>query len=195
MTLLSNILSSRVRAEILRLLFGLVDRELHVREIERLSRLTIGTVQQDLKKLLKMDLIESRKDGNRLYYRANKEHPVYQDLRNLVLRTDGLVEIIREALLSKKIRVAFVFGSLALNRMRAASDVDLMVIGSVSLREISSLLMGVSEKIGREVNPHVMSVEEFNKRKRTGDHFLSRVLESPILYIIGNENELAAMGG
>jgi predicted nucleotidyltransferase len=142
-----------------------------------------------------MDLIESRKDGNRLYYRANKEHPVYQDLRNLVLRTDGLVEIIREALLSKKIRVAFVFGSLALNRMRAASDVDLMVIGSVSLREISSLLMGVSEKIGREVNPHVMSVEEFNKRKRTGDHFLSRVLESPILYIIGNENELAAMGG
>jgi len=56
-------------------------------------------------------------------------------------------------------------------------------------------LMGVSEKIGREVNPHVMSVEEFNKRKRTGDHFLNRVLESPILYIIGNENELAAMGG
>jgi len=195
MTLLSNILSSRVRAEIFRLLFGLVDRELHVREIERLSGLTIGTVQQDLKKLLKMDLIESRKDGNRLYYRANKDHPLYQDLRNLVLRTDGLVEIIKEALLSKKIRIAFVFGSLALNQMRAASDVDLMVIGSVSLREISSLLMGVSEKIGREVNPHVMSVEEFNKRKRTGDHFLNRVLESPILYIIGNENELAAMGG
>jgi len=194
MTLLSNILSSRVRAEIFRLLFGLVDRELHVREIERLSGLTIGTVQQDLKKLLKMDLIESRKDGNRLYYRANKDHPLYQDLRNLVLRTDGLVEIIRQALPSKKIRVAFVFGSLASNQMMARSDVDLMVIGSISLREITSFLMGVSEKIGREINPHVMSVEEFKKRKWTGEHFLSRVLESPILYIIGNENELAAVG-
>jgi len=194
MTLLSNILSSRVRAEIFRLLFGLVDRELHVREIERLSGLTIGTVQQDLKKLVKIDLIQSRKDGNRLYYRANKDHPLYQDLRNLVLRTDGLVEVIRQALPSKKIRVAFVFGSLASNQMRSKSDVDLMVIGSISLREITSFLMGVSEKIGREINPHVMSVEEFKKRKRTGEPFLSRVLESPILYIIGNENELAAMG-
>jgi len=194
MTLLSNILSSRVRAEIFRLLFGLVDRELHVREIERLSGLTIGTVQQDLKKLVKMDLIQSRKDGNRLYYQANKNHPLYQDLRNLVLRTDGLIEIIREALPSKKIRVAFVFGSLASNQMRARSDVDIMIIGSISLREVTSSLIGISEKIGREINPHVMSVEEFKKRKRTGNHFLSRVLDSTILYIIGNENELAAMG-
>jgi predicted nucleotidyltransferase len=155
--------------------------------------LSLGTIRQDLQKLVKLDLVTTRRDGNRLYYRANTEHPSYPDIRKLVLKTAGLVEILKSVLEREDVKVAFVFGSLASNREKAASDVDLMVIGSVGLRALSSWQSGVSGQIGRELNPHTLTVEEFRRRQEKGDHFLSNVLESPKLFITGNENDLAAM--
>jgi len=191
---LSDILSSRVRAEIFRLLFGLDEKEVHLREMERQASLSLGTIRQDLQKLVKLDLVTTRRDGNRLYYRANTEHPLYPDIRKLVLKTAGLVEILKSVLDREGVKVAFVFGSLASSKEKAASDVDLMVIGAVGLRALSSWLSGVSDQIGREINPHTLTVEEFRHRKEKGDHFLSNVLESPKLFIVGNENDLTAMG-
>jgi DNA-binding transcriptional ArsR family regulator len=187
-------ISSKARAEIFRLLFGISDRELHIREIERQSGLSFRTVHQELKKLTQMDLIKERRSGNRVYYRANDEHPLFNDLRNIVLKTSGLVEVLREALDREEVKVAFVFGSIARSDEGARSDVDLMIIGDASLRKVSGWLMGSFEKIGREINPHTMSLEEFTKRKREGEHFLSGVLNSPKLFVIGDEDELAALG-
>ena len=194
MSTLSGILSSRVRAEIFRLLFGLNEKELHMREMERQAALSLGTIRQDLQKLVKLDLVKARRDGNRLYYRANTENPLFPEIRNLVLKTAGLVEVIKSALDREGIEVAFIFGSLARSKERAGSDVDLMVIGTIGLRSLSSRLAGVSEQIGREINPHALSIEEFRRRKQNGNHFLSNVLESPKLFIIGSENDLEAMG-
>lgn len=194
MSTLADILSSRVRAEIFRLLFGLNEKELHLREMERQVALSLGTIRQDLQKLVKLDLVKTRRDGNRLYYRANTEHPLYPEIRNLVLKTAGLVEIFKSFLDREGVVVAFIFGSLASSKERAESDVDLMVIGTVGLRTLSSWLSGVSEQIGREINPHTLSVEKFRRRKQEGNHFLNNVLESPKLFIIGNENDLEAMG-
>jgi DNA-binding transcriptional ArsR family regulator len=191
---LSDILSSRVRAEIFRLLFGLDEKEVHLREMERQASLSLGTIRQDLQKLVKLDLVTTRRDGNRLYYRANTEHPLYPDIRKLVLKTAGLVEILKSVLNREGVKLAFVFGSLASSKEKAASDVDLMVIGTVGLRALSSWLSGVSDQIGREINPHTLTVEEFRRRKEKGDHFLSNVLGSPKLFIVGNENDLAEMG-
>jgi predicted nucleotidyltransferase len=194
MSTLAGILSSRVRAEIFRLLFGLNEKELHMREMERQAALSLGTIRQDLQKLVKLDLVKARRDGNRLYYRANTDHPLFPEIRNLVLKTAGLVEVIKSALDREGIEVAFIFGSLARSKERAESDVDLMVIGTIGLRSLSSRLAGVSEQIGREINPHALSIEEFRRRKQNGNHFLSNVLESPKLFIIGSENDLEAMG-
>jgi predicted nucleotidyltransferase len=90
--------------------------------------------------------------------------------------------------------IAFVFGSLASNKEGAASDVDLMVIGDMGLRTLSGWLSGVSEQIGREVNPHVMTENELRRRKHSRDHFLTHVLESEKLFIKGSEHDLEAMG-
>jgi predicted nucleotidyltransferase len=185
---LSDILSSRVRAGIFRLLFGLDDKELHLR-----AGLSLGTVRQDLQKLVKLDLVKTRRDGNRLYYRPNIDHPLYPEIRKLVLKTSGLVDIFKKALDREGIHVAFIFGSLASNRETAASDVDLMVIGAVGLRRLSSWLAGASDQIGREINPHTMSVAEFRRRKQKKDHFLSHVLESPKLFIVGKEHDLESI--
>ena len=192
---LAELLSSRARAEIFRLLFSGSGEELHVREIERRSGLNDSTLRQELRKLLRLDLVQSRRDSNRVYYRAKTENPLYPEIRNLVLKTSGLADALKSTLVDKRIRVAFVFGSIARGEEKAGSDVDLMVIGQLGLRDLSRLLSGIEEKIGREVNPHVLRGEEFRKRVRAKEHFVSRVMESPKIFIIGSHHELEAMGG
>ncbi len=195
MAILAEILSSRVRSEIFRLLFGVSERQLHIREMERRTGLSVATVRQELQKLLRLQLVEAERSGNRLYYRANKGHPLYTDIRNIVLKTSGMVDILREVLDKEGVKIAYVFGSMASNQEGATSDVDLMVIGDVGLRTLSGWLSGVSEQIGREINPHVMNRAEFRKREQSRDHFITRVLESEKLFIKGSEHDLEAMGG
>lgn len=194
MNTLAEILSSRVKAEIFRLLLGNPDQELHLREIERRSGLSVSAVRQELKRLIRLGLIEPRKDGNRMYYRAVSHHPLFRDLHNLVLKTAGLVDVLREALKSLKIRVAFVFGSIASESERAHSDVDLLVIGKTGLRELSHHLgSDLGSTLGREVNPMALSPEEYIQRRKNKDHFLMTVLRAPKLFVIGDEDELERM--
>jgi DNA-binding transcriptional ArsR family regulator len=196
MSLLSEILSSKVRAEVFRLLFGLNDEALHLREIERRSGFAIGTIQTEMKKLYKLDLVEKQRDGNRLYYRANNQHPIYTEIRALVIKTVGLFDLLRDALADlKSIRVAFVFGSLATGLEDAKSDIDLMVIGSLGLRSLSKHLTGLSDQLGREMNPYTLTPEEFRNRKHENEHFVTEVLGDKKLFIIGNEDDLKTMAG
>ena len=192
---LAEVLSSNVKAEVFRLLFGLDGQPLHVRELERRSGLAIGTVRQELERLTKVGLIASHMDGNRRYYTAREDHPLYPEIRGLVLKTSGLADVLRRALeKEKRIDVAFIFGSLAQAREQAHSDIDLLVIGDIGLRDVSKLLSGMANKVGREINPKVFRPNEFRRHKRTGDHFLVRVLAEPRIFVIGNENELGTMG-
>src|SRR4030043_1352692 len=189
MNRLAELLSSRARAEIFRLLFSGMGEELHVREIERRSGLNDSTLRQEMRKLVRLDLVQSRKDSKRVYYRAKTESPLYPEIRNLVLKTTGLSDLLKSALKDKRIRLAFVFGSIANGEEKAGSDVDLMVIGQLGLRDLSRLLSGIEEKIGREVNPHVLREEDFRKRLRAKEHFVSSVMESPKIFIIGSQRE------
>lgn len=126
--------------------------------------------------------------------RAKTENPLYPEIRNLVLKTSGLSDVLTLALIDKRIHVAFVFRSIARGEEKAGSDVDLMVIGQLGSRDLSRLLSGIEEKIGCEVNPHVLRGEDFRKRIRAKEHFVSSVMESPKIFIIGSQRELEAMG-
>lgn len=194
MSILSELLSSKTRAEILRLLFGPDKVELHMREMARQANCAIGTMQTELKKLGNLDLVVPRKDGNRTYYRANTAHPIFHDLRSLVLKTVGLVDVLRQALGNNtEIRIAFVFGSIARQEEMAGSDIDLLIVGSLGLRDVTRLLAGMPEQLGREINPHVMSEEDFLGRKVAGDHFINQVIASQKILIVGNHHDLETM--
>ena len=194
MDILSEILSSRIRAAIFRLLFTVEGEEFYMRDLERRSGFSIGAIQSELKKLLRLELLTKRKDGNRVYVQANKKHPLYPDLQNLVLKTNGLVDILKAALIdSDAIKYAFIFGSVARKEDTASSDIDLMVVGDVSLRQLTGMLSGLSDKLNREINPHCMSEENFAGRKKAGEPFVNRICEEPRLFIIGDENDFAAM--
>jgi uncharacterized protein len=190
---LAEILSSRVREAIFQLLFGRQGGELHLRELARQAGFSLGTVRQELHKLLQRDLVTTRRGGNRLYYRANTEHPLYPEIRQLVLKTVDVVEIFRSILDREGVEAAFVFGPLPSPQEKAASKIDLMVLGDVEPLILKRWLAGAPARIGRKVVFYTMTREEFRRRLEKGNKFLSQVLESPKLFIIGSEEGLAGM--
>lgn len=180
----------QVRAEVLRLLFADGSRQLHLRELVRQSGLTLGTLQTEIDKLLASGLLLDRRDGNRRYFRANTTHPLFPDLHNLVLKTAGLREVLADALSQlDSIRVALVFGSVAAGTARADSDVDLLVIGDIGLRTLAPCLRPAAERLGREINPVVMSPADF-VRERSTKPLLVDLLAKKKLFIKGDEREL-----
>jgi len=195
MSILAELLSSRVRAEVFRLLFGVKESELHGRELARRSGVNESALRQELRKLKRLGLVRARRAGNRVYYRSNTDHPLYLEIHRLVLKTGGLVDVIGEALKGARIKVAFVFGSVADGKATVSSDVDLMVVGSLGLRELTSLLAGTAEKLGREINPHVLTEVEYQERIERADHFVTNVLSGPKLFLVVSQDDLEAMGG
>lgn len=195
MNLLSQILSSKTKAGIFQVLFGTELNELHSREIMRRAGMNLAAVQQELKRLESLDLIVRRKDGNRVYFKANQEHPLFRDLHHLTLKTTGIVPLLRDALTPEadQIDYAFIFGSIARSEEKAHSDVDLMVIGQLGLRKITGLVGPLADTLGREINPHAQTVEEFQKRILDGEPFARTIATSEKLFIVGDEHAFGAM--
>src|SRR5688572_30890077 len=149
---LVEIVSSRVKAELLRILFGLTHPRIHLRELVRQSGLSVATVQHELQRLARIGLVTSTQDGNRVYYAANPIHPLFNTMSDLVLKTDGLAGVLNAALKDDPaVELAFIFGSVAKGNAKAESDVDLMVIGVLGLRRLTKLISGIPEKVGREI--------------------------------------------
>ena len=192
---LALLFHSEVRAEILRILFGLRQERMYRAEIIKQTDFAQGSVEEELQKLVTLELLITTLDGNRRYYAANRTHPLYPELHNIVLKTSGLKDQLVEALPAKKIDYAFVFGSMAALSERAESDLDLMVIGSVRHREVASSLRALTERLGREINALFYTREELNTRLAGRDHFLTSVLAKPKLFIIGDEHEFTDMAG
>ena len=174
-------------------MFGVTPQKLHLHELHRRTRLSLGAVRQDISKLIKLGLVLRSKDGNRVYFVANDHHPLFSDIRSLVLKTSGLADVLKAALKIKGIDLAFIFGSVARGTEGSDSDLDLMVVGDIGLRKLTEALSGVSETVKREINPHVMTGEEFSRRIKSKEHFISTVMDAPKIWIKGSDDELAGM--
>ena len=185
----SRILGSDSRRAVLARLLLNPDREFYLREIVRLTGFAPRTIQVTVDQLVGDDLLRDRRDGNRRYFQANSNHPFFGPLRDLFLRSEGLADVLASALGEDKIDWAIVFGSIPEGTATAESDVDLLIVGDLGLKEAVTRLSGVSEELGREVNPIVWKREEYERRRQERDHFLMRVEEGETLYVVGEPNE------
>ncbi len=192
-----DVFFGQTRGGILGLLYGRSDESFYVRQIARLVGVSVGTVQRELETLSKVGLIVRSSAGNQVYYQANRNSPVFPEIRGLVAKTIGAVHILRSALQlrSEQIVVAFLYGSMARQEEKAGSDIDVMIIGSVGLDDVLARLSGVETTLARPVNPTVYSEAEFKSKLSSGNHFLNAVIRGEKVFLIGDEDELRKMGG
>lgn len=183
------------RRQVLSLLLLNPDRKLHVREIARLTGTTAGTLNKELGRLHEAGLLDREQVGNQLRYWANRSHQIYPELAGILRKTVGLANVLLEALgpLAKKIKVAFVFGSMARGSESIGSDVDVLIIGSLSFGAVVDTFFPVQQQLGREINPKIFSVTEWKTKLAKKDAFITQVLADPKIFLIGDDRELAEL--
>ena len=190
-------LFGRTRRAILALLYGHPERAYYLREIVRATGLGLGPVQRELAQLTAARIITRSDSGHQVYFRANTDSPIFADLKNLIAKTAGAADAIREALLplQERVALAFVFGSVARGEETRESDIDVLVVGDVSFAEAVRALRDAHERLEREVNPSVYPLEEFKRRIEEQHYFLREVLSGPKLFVVGDERELERLVG
>jgi len=193
---LSKLLFGQSRRSILALLYGHADEQFYLREIARRAGTGIGATQRELGQLTEAGLLHRLRRGNQVYYGANRENPIFQELKSILAKTSGIRDILLEGLarLADRVKLAFVYGSIARGEEKASSDVDLMVVGSVSFKDVVAALSEIERKLGREVNPTVFGLREFHEKLAAKNHFLSTVAKEKKLFVIGDEREFRRLG-
>ncbi len=169
-------------------------REWYLSELARHIGVTPSSLQREVGSLVRAGILRRRDDGNRAYYSAETESPIFGDLYGLLLRTVGLRDVLAVSLepFRKRIAVAFVYGSLARHDQHAKSDVDLMVIGRVGLAEVAPALKHAEGKLLRPVNPSIYTRKEIAEKLASGHHFVSAVMSKEKLFVLGGADDLAA---
>jgi len=188
----ADALFPKIRQNILATTYSQPEKWWFLSELAAFIKATPSSLQRELESLSGSGILRSRRDGNRLYFQAETDSPVFAPLRELVLQTLGITTALKESLapLDDKIRCAFVYGSVARAEERALSDVDLMIIGAVGLAELSPILRELERRFNREINATCYRVEEFKKKIQSENHFLINVLKEEKLFLRGDENEL-----
>ena len=133
--------------------------------------------------------------SKQVFYRANRSHPVFPELRALVAKTFGTIPMLRSALahLADSISLTFIYDSVARGEEKSDSDIDLMVIGKASLEDVLGELRSVEASLRRAVNP--VSPSEFKTKLASANHFLNSVVRGDKIFLIGDEDELRKVGG
>jgi predicted nucleotidyltransferase len=190
--MLETLLGSKLRAKVLGWLFTHPDERYFVRQLTTLVGEDSTNVSRELARMEKIGVLVSTTEGKQKYYQANRQSPLFNELHGLIVKTTGVVDVLRSALVPamEQIKVAFAFGSIASGSERRRSDIDVMVVGRISFGGVVSLLSPAEETLGREVNVVVYPIAEFKQKVREDHYFVKTVLKGKKIFLIGDEGEL-----
>ncbi len=190
---LADALFTPVQQRVLGLLFCQPERRFQSAELIRLVKGGTGAVHRQLGRLEAAGLVTTTRTGNQKHYQARRDSPVFNEIRELMLKTTGLTEPIRDALrpMAKRIHTAFVFGSVAKGTDNASSDIDLLIISdSLDHADIFQALEPAEQILGRKINPTVTTLAAWRNKRTRPDSFAVRITAQPRLFVIGTSDGL-----
>jgi predicted nucleotidyltransferase len=193
-TSIADVLFSGVQQRVLGLLFGQADRSFYANEIAKLAATGKGALQRELIRMTDSGLIRMTLIGRQKHYQANKKCPIFEELRSITLKTFGLADVIRNALLplGDLVQCAFIFGSVAKQTDTAESDIDVMVIGDgLTYSDLYEALATAEQFLGRKLSPTLYGVEDFLQKMADQNHFVTRVLSQATIALIGDKNAVS----
>jgi len=145
-----------------------------------------GSAQKQVDRLVLAGVLrEDARRGRQRSIRANTEFPLYPELLSIARKSFAVAEPLKEALLpfADQIASAFVFGSVAKGTDAGGSDIDLIVIGSAPLLELSEALHRAEQGLLRPVNFSLYEPEEWTVLI-TSDPIMGQIANGPILRIL-----------
>jgi predicted nucleotidyltransferase len=191
---LNLLTKSGIRRKIILLFVYNQDREFYLSEIARQVKTSAGTAQRELNRLRRMDFVSFKKRGNLSLYRLNRAFSLLAEIEAIIRKTVGIeVRLGDELRKVKGVSFAFIFGSYAKGRLRSDSDIDLYVVGRPDEDDVYRAVRAVEDTVGREINYHIASEDEFARKART-DSFVKDVIVYPVM-VLGEEDGLRELAG
>jgi uncharacterized protein len=183
------------RISILSVLFLSDEKSIHLRELARQIGMDPTGVKRELRNLLDAGILLEEKSGNQKLYRINKKCLIYNELKGLIIKTSAVGDVLKEAMepLKDRIKLAFIYGSVAKGTDDSESDIDLMIVGKIKLEDLFYAFRDIHGKLGREVNPYTISISEFKKRIDIESDFVARIWKEKKIVIIGDEDEFTGV--
>lgn len=183
-----NTLFTKYQNQILAVLINQSATEHYLSELGRILGKHPGVFLKGINSLEKQSFILSRKKGNQRLFKINRDHPLFEEIKSIVQKTEGVEGLARELVAGiKGIRVALIYGTYAKGALRFDSDIDLLVVADsdkaedILLEEIRS----AEQKLQREINYKIYSAKEFAKKRREKDPFITEILSEPYVLIKG----------
>lgn len=187
---LKHLFSSKLRVNILAHFFFHPGESFYVRRLALELGSPVGAVGRELAHLQEAALLCSQRVGNQKHYSLRQDSPILEDLRNIFLKTSGASAELRTALEKVPgVELAFIFGSYASGEATAASDLDLMVVGETSNRNLAPVVARVERRLKREINYTLFARHEVDKRLGQQGDFVHEVFSGPKIMLVGKSDD------
>ena len=178
-------LKSKITKKLLNYFYLNPETTLYVNELSEKLNLDKRNLVKKLKELESEGILKSQSRGNLKLYSINKNYPLYNEYKKIILKTLGLENRIRDVLRQAKgIRTAYIYGSYAKDKLDIHSDIDLLVIGDYSIALLQRELNKLQKEIDREISVVNMDEKDFNKRQENKDPFINGILKEKHIKVI-----------
>lgn len=179
------------RAELLKLFLTNPGRSVYMQEIGRILNKKPGAFQRTLNNLVSEGILESEYRANARYFKANKNYPLYNELKSIIFKTVGIKGTLKETLEKiGGIKFAFIYGSFAKAKANYMSDIDIAIVGNPNENVLIGKLDRMEERLQREINYNLYNLKEFKKAFAEKEPFILEILRDKKDMLLGNENEL-----
>jgi len=179
--MLDKLFTSGIRADIMSLLFNSPEEKFYVREIARLVNKNPSGVKRELDNLSKMDLVTSEKEGNLKYFKANRNSPLFPELKGLIAKSLGLTGALKTILKASDARTAFIFGPYINNNN--LPKLNLYIVSNS--KHFDKILGDIEKRFGKKINYTLISESEYKMQKKTGDKQLKKLIKAKKLLLTG----------
>lgn len=187
---------SKTRTKILRHFFANSDKKYYLRELERILGVSVGNIRRELLDLKKAGLFEAKQEGKQAYYFLNKSSPIYEEFKKIVVKTIGAEGVLKEKLMQVKgIKLAFIYGSVARKKEDEFSDIDIFVVGLVKEDNLLKFVREAEKELSQEINYVIFTGKDMKENLRKKDVFLTDIIKSNKIFLIGDKNDLEKIIG
>ncbi|MBI3615704.1 MAG: nucleotidyltransferase domain-containing protein [Candidatus Omnitrophica bacterium] len=174
---------SRARGDLLALFFLNPQASYYLREMERRLRHSAGTLARELTRFSQEGLLHREARGKEVFYRLNRSHPLYAEIKGIIEKTRGIPVRLADGLQPiKSVQQAFIYGSFAKGTPAANSDIDLLLIGKETPAS-KKFLGDLEARFGRTINVTAYAPAEFEAKRRDRSEFLFEVMRGPLIQL------------
>lgn len=190
--MLKSLIGSKTRQVLLSTFFNTPEKEYYTRQLASMHGMSVGTIHRELKNLIASEIFTVRSVGNIKLFSLNRKNPVYEELKNIIYKTEGIVKFVKNAISKVSgIRVAFVYGSFAKGDERQDSDIDIFLIGDDIDEDALVINIGnLEKKLFKEINYTRYTESEYKKEKKKKNSFILEVIKGKKIFINGGDDDL-----